>query len=240
MLAPYDGEPDNLGLPQLTKAELCDLGRRAIPAGLSLAVHAIGDGANREVIDAFEALQAIPAPDDPGPIPHRIEHVQLIHPSDMARLARLRLTASMQPIHATSDMPMADRYWGDRVENGYAWRSLAAAGAVLAFGSDAPVESPNPFWGLHAAVTRRRPDGRPGPEGWTPGERLTFSQALNAYTRGPALAAARDSIQGRLAPGYLADLIILDQDPWEVDPDALLGLRPVGVVVGGIIQLREF
>ncbi len=240
MLSPYDGEPGNLGLPQLTKDELIDLGRRAIPAGLFLAVHAIGDGANREVIDAFESLLALPATNAPGHIPHRIEHVQLIHPSDMARMAHLGLTASMQPIHATSDMPMADRYWGHRVENAYAWRSLAAAGAVLAFGSDAPVESPNPFWGLHAAVTRRRPDGSPGPEGWTPGERLTFSQALNAYTRGPALAAGRGSIQGRLAPGCLADLVILDQDPWAVDPHELLGLRPAGVVVGGVIQFREF
>ncbi|OGO14452.1 MAG: hypothetical protein A2Y93_14300 [Chloroflexi bacterium RBG_13_68_17] len=240
MLAPYDGEPDNVGMGQTSKAELVSLGRRAIPAGLALAVHAIGDRANREVLDAFELLQDLEAAGPLPRAPHRIEHVQLIHPSDMPRLARLGVVASMQPIHAPSDMLMADRYWGQRVRSAYAWRSLAAAGATLAFGSDAPVESPNPFWGLHAAVTRRRHDGSPGPDGWIPGERLSLSQALDAYTRGPARAAWPDATRGRLASGCLADLIILDQDPWALDPGDLFGLRPIGTVVGGLFRHREF
>jgi predicted amidohydrolase YtcJ len=164
---------------------------------------------------------------------HRIEHVQLIHPSDAGRLAKLDVIASMQPIHAPSDMWMADRYWGERTALAYAWRTQLAHGATLAFGSDAPVESPNPFWGLHAAVTRRRPDGSPGPDGWHPEQRLSRLEALQAFTTGSAYAAGMEDRQGKLAPGYLADLLVLDVDPFNCDPEVLRDIRPIATIVGG-------
>jgi N-acyl-D-aspartate/D-glutamate deacylase len=115
----------------------------------------------------------------------------------------------MQPIHATSDMHMADEFWGARTANAYGWRTQLTHGAVLAFGSDAPVEMPNPFWGLHAAITRQRADGTPE-DGWHPEQRLTLREALRAYTQGPAFAAGMEDRLGKLAPGYLADLLVLD------------------------------
>ena len=240
MLAPYEGEPDNRGTSLLDRESLFEIGRRAFAAGLSLAVHAIGDRANHETLAAFAALRREPVPGAPPAMPSRIEHVQLLHPDDVPALAGLGLIASMQPIHATSDMLMADRYWGDRARTSYAWRSLEAAGTVLAFGSDAPVESPNPFWGLHAAVTRRRHDGTPGPEGWIPEQRLTREFALRAFTRTPASLAGLAGRQGTLAPGTFADLVVLDEDPLTCDEDRLFALQPRGTLVDGTWRYRDF
>ena len=164
---------------------------------------------------------------------HRIEHVQLIHPDDAGRLAQLGVIASMQPIHATSDMVMADRFWGKRAQLSYAWRTQLQNGAVLAFGSDAPVESPNPFWGIHAAVTRQRADGSPGADGWYPEQRLAITEALQAYTTGAAYAANREYEQGRLAPGFLADLVVLDNDPFNCPLEKLRTIQPLATMVGG-------
>ena len=157
----------------------------------------------------------------------------MLHPDDAPRLAQLNVVASMQPIHATSDLLIADRYWGERSALAYAWRTQLEHGARLAFGSDAPVESPNPFWGLHAAVTRRRPDGAPAPEGWYPEQKLTLPEALAAYTRGAAYAANAEHRLGTLAPGFLADLIVLEQDPFTCPPDELLAMQPSATMVGG-------
>jgi len=141
--------------------------------------------------------------------------------------------ASMQPIHATSDMEMADRYWWERCTLAYAWRTQLENGAILAFGSDAPVESPNPFWGIQAAVTRRRADGAPGPQGWYPAQRLSLEEALQAYTLGAAYAAQQEERLGRLAPGFLADLIVLEQNPFDLLPEAFFTLRPLATMIGG-------
>jgi predicted amidohydrolase YtcJ len=239
MLQPYAGDPQNRGMLLMDAEEIFEHGRQALENGLPLAVHAIGDRANHEVLDAIRQLrhleqelrQASAAP--ARPLRHRIEHVQVIHPDDTARLAQLGVVASMQPIHATSDMLMADRYWGERAALSYAWKTQLEHGARLAFGSDAPVESPNPFWGLHAAVTRRRQDGSPGPRGWYPEQRLSLEQALHGYTTGAAYVAGWEDRLGRLAPGYLADLIVLERDPFECPPDELYTLRPSGTMIGG-------
>jgi predicted amidohydrolase YtcJ len=164
---------------------------------------------------------------------HRIEHVQLALEEDLARPAQLGIIASMQPSHAPSDRRMAEKYWGARCTRAYAWRSQLAAGACLAFGSDAPVESPNPFMGLHAAVTRRDAQGEPGQAGWYPEQRLTVDEALRAFTLGPAYAAGLENESGQLTAGRGADLILLDEDPFEVPPEALLGLRPRATMIGG-------
>jgi predicted amidohydrolase YtcJ len=139
----------------------------------------------------------------------------------------------MQPIHATSDMLMADRFWGKRSGYAYAWRSLLSSHTTLAFGSDAPVESPNPFWGIYAAVTRRRADGSPSLEGWYPEQRLSVEEALQAYTTGPAFAAEMEDRLGILKPGYLADLLILDENPFTCTPEELLNIHPLATMVGG-------
>ncbi len=233
MFQPYVGEPENRGILNMDAEELFEFGRRAAEVGLAMTVHAIGDRANHEVLDAFEHLRAYETSRRLPARRHRIEHVQVLHPEDVPRLAALQVIASMQPIHAISDMSVADRFWGDRSALAYAWRSQLQHGATLAFGSDAPVESPNPFLGLHAAITRRQPDGSPGPDGWYPEQKLTVMEALQAYTLGPAFAANADGRLGRLAPGYLADLILLDQDPFTCDPDELLTLRPSATMLGG-------
>ncbi len=233
MFQPYEGEPENRGLLNMDGETLFEIACRAAEVGLSMAVHAIGDRANHEVLNAYAQLRRYEQEHGLPPRRHRIEHVQVLHPDDVPRLAQSGVIASMQPIHATSDMLMADRYWGDRVRWAYAWRSQWEHGATLAFGSDAPVESPNPFLGLFAAVTRRRPDGTGGPQGWVPQEKLTLRQALEAYTVGPAYAAGLESRLGRLAPGYLADLIVLENDPFESPPEEWLSMQPLATMVGG-------
>ena len=233
MFQPYLNEPENRGILNLDAEQLFEHSRRAADVGLGMTVHAIGDRANHEVLDAFEQLRAYETENHLPHLRHRIEHLQVVHPDDAARLAKLNVIASMQPIHATSDMLIADRFWGDRSALAYAWHTQLDHGAHLAFGSDAPVESPNPFLGLHAAVTRRRADGSPGPEGWYPAQKLTFAEAVSAYTLGAAYAANAEDRLGQLKPGYLADLIVLDQDPFVCDPDDLLTMQSTATMVGG-------
>lgn len=229
MFAPYEGEPDNVGLLTLEPAYLADIARRAVEGGLALAIHAIGDRANRITLDALEKTRAV----NPH-LRHRIEHVQLIAPEDQPRLGRAGIVASMQPMHAIHDMVMADRYLGpDRTPHAYAWRAMADSGAILAFGSDAPIELFDPFAGLYAAVTRRREDGFPGPQGWHPEQRLTLEEALRAYTWGAAYAAGLEDRMGMLKSGYCADLAVLDRDIFALPPEALLETRVLRVMVDG-------
>jgi predicted amidohydrolase YtcJ len=233
MLQPYLDEPENRGILNMDAEELFEAGRQAVKVGLSMAVHAIGDRANHEVLDAFEQLRRFERDRGLPPLRHRIEHVQVLHPDDAARLAEFGIIASMQPIHATSDMRMADQFWGQRAALSYAWRTQLDHGAMLAFGSDAPVESPNPFLGLHAAVTRQRADGSPGEKGWYPEQRLSLQQALEGFTLGPAYTAGMETRQGKLAPGYLADLIVLTQDPNVLPSSALLELEASATMIAG-------
>jgi predicted amidohydrolase YtcJ len=233
MFQPYVGEADNRGILNMDGEELFEQGRKAAQVGLGMTVHAIGDRANHEVLNAYEQLRRYEAENNLPHLRHRIEHVQIVHPDDAPRLAQLNVIASMQPIHATSDMLMADAFWGERSRLAYAWRTQLDFGARLAFGSDAPVESPNPFWGLHAAVTRRRADGSPSAYGWYPEQKLTVAEALQGYTLGPAYAAGMEDRLGRLAPNHLADLIVLEKDPLTCDPDELLTMRSSATMVGG-------
>ena len=128
---------------------------------------------------------------------------------------------------------MADKYWGDRAKNSYAWETLKNKGARLAFGSDAPVDSPNPFWGIHAAVTRQCPGGYPGLEGWQPQERISVEDAIAGYTTGPAFAGGMENRLGKLWGGYLADLIVLDTDPYSCEASQLREIKPQATMVGG-------
>jgi len=233
MFAPYVDEPQNRGILLLQAENIFDYGQQAAAGGLSLAVHAIGDRAVHEVLDGFARLRKYERECGLSALRHRIEHVQTILPEDAGRLAGLDIIASMQPVHAPSDMLMADRLLGERAALSYAWRTQLEYGARLAFGSDAPVESANPFHGIHAAVTRCRSDGSPGPAGWFPEQRLTVGAALAGFTSGPAYASGMEDRLGQLSPGFLADLIVIETDPFTSDPAKLYSIQPVATMVGG-------
>jgi len=233
MLAPYENETEYRGLLFLDAEQIYEIGQKAIRSGLSLATHAIGDRANHEVIDAYAQLRDFETGQHLPHLRHRIEHVQILHPDDLSRLAQHHIIASMQPIHAPSDMLMADRHWGSRSAYAYAWNSLQQYNTFLVFGSDAPVESPNPFWGLYAAVTRRRLNGQPGNEGWYPQQRISLQEALAAYTLGPAFAASNEKCQGKLAAGFYADLIVLDKDPFSLPVEDMADLQPRATMIAG-------
>jgi predicted amidohydrolase YtcJ len=239
MLAPYE-RTWSTGIPTMTEEELFDDILRANRAGLSCAVHAIGDAACHAVLNAFERAAGSLREGNRRALRNRMEHAQLLHPDDVARFARLSVIASMQPLHATSDMPMADRLWGARCRTAYAWSSLREAGARLAFGSDCPVEVPDPLTGIHAAVTRRRADGSPGPEGWQPAERLSVEQAIHGYTLGAAYAAGLEEVQGSISPGKLADLTVLEKDVFTIPAQEILTATVCATLVGGNFVYRSF
>jgi predicted amidohydrolase YtcJ len=233
MLEPFEESDKNKGILLMTSDQLFEIGQKAAQHGISLATHAIGDLANREILDGYEKLRRYERQHHLPALRHRIEHVQLLHADDLNRLAKLDIIASMQPIHCTSDMLISDRFWGKRAAGAYAFKTLLDLGTHLAFGSDAPVEIPNPFIGLHAAVTRCRADGTPGTQGWHPEQKITLQQALDAYTLAPAYAAGIENRLGRLAPGFFADLIVLEKDPFELPPQSLHTIQPTATMSGG-------
>jgi len=239
MIDPYEGEPDNRGIAVTDKEEMMAIAGEASANGLSVTIHAIGDRANHDVLDVYEAVRETERAAGRPRLRHRIEHVQVIHPADKDRLAKLDVIASMQPSHATSDMEMADRYWGERARYSYAWRTMLESGATLVFGSDAPIESIAPLPGLYAAVTRRRPDGSPGPEGWYPEQRLALSEAVYAFTRAAAITCGQEARQGSIAPGRLADLTIYDRDIFSAPAETLLETEIAGTIVGGTFKYRN-
>ncbi len=235
MVEPYEGEPDNYGISVVDKEEMQELVSRASAAGMPSTIHAIGDRAVHDVLNVFETARKEEAArgETPAMRRHRIEHVQIIHPNDIHRLAQLGVIASMQPIHATSDYEAADRSWGERSRWSYNIRLQIDQGAPVAFGTDSPVEPFEPLKSIYAAVTRRRPDGSPGPDGWYPELRLTMDETLRGYTLGPAYAASMENRLGKLAPGYLADLVVLDRNLYTVPHDEILETRVLGTMVDG-------
>ena len=226
---PYADGPESRGLQFHSDAEMLSLADQAASRGFQVAIHAIGDAANAQVIDVYEQL----ARKYPGDRRWRIEHFQIADPADIPRLAPAGIIASMQPTHQTSDRLMAEKRLGpDRLAGAYAWQTVLRSGARLAFGSDFPVESPNPFPGLAAAISRQDMSGQP-PGGWLPGERLSFPQALDAFTRGAAYASFAEDKIGTLEPGKYADFIIVDRDPTKVDAQALARTEVLETWVGG-------
>jgi predicted amidohydrolase YtcJ len=229
LFAPYAGGPaSDTGILRLAPEQLDSIAAAARAARIGLALHAIGD---RAVASALDAISRAPAR-SVGTPPDRIEHVQLVRPEDLERFAEQRVTASLQPVHVVSDRPLAEVLWADRLADAYPWHSLAAAGARLAFGSDAPIETPNPWLGLFAAVHRRAPgDGTPD---WQPAAALDPLVALAAYTRAPAMAIGRPE-EGYLGVGALADVAVLNVDLATLlaADDRLAGVRSDLTLVGG-------
>ena len=226
---PYADKPDTRGLKFHSDAEMLQIADAAAANGFQIATHAIGDAANAQVISTYEQLSRKYGTNRRW----RIEHFQIADPADIPRLAPAGIIASMQPTHQTSDRLMAEKRLGpNRLAGAYAWQSVLKSGARLAFGTDFPVESPNPFPGLSAAISRQDMNGQP-PGGWIPSERLTFAQALSAYTRGAAYANFAEDRIGSLEPGKWADFVIVDRDPTKVDASSLENTQVVETWVGG-------
>ena len=227
---PYSDASTAKGLRITSDTALKNLMSRAALDHFQVAVHAIGDEANASVLGAIEDL----APTYGGDRRWRIEHAQMVDPADIPRFGRNGIIASMQPVHQTSDRLMAEKRLGpDRLKGAYAWKSIQATGAKLAFGSDAPVEIADPFAGMAAAISRQGPDGEPQ-GGWQPQERVTREEAFAAYTAGGAFAGFAEGRFGRLVPGERADFILIDRDPLLSSPADLARTKVSRVFVGGV------
>lgn len=228
--ADYADAKGQRGLPMLSPAALRNRMVRAAMDGFQVAVHAIGDAANAEVLDAITDMQQ----DYPGDRRWRIEHAQIVAPADIVRFASLNVIASMQPVHQTSDRTMVEaRLDPPRLAGAYAWRSMEKAGVRLAFGSDVPVESAEPFAGLAAAISRTGPDGQPF-GGWRVEEAVSRETALDAFTRSAAHAAFAEDRIGTLMPGMRADFVLVDSDPLLASASELRAMRVRETWVGGV------
>ena len=236
LLEPYADDPGNTGLITTPPERIKSVAVRALRAGFQLNVHAIGDRANRMVLDQYEAaLKEVPVADHR----FRIEHAQILHHDDIPRFAELGVIPSMQGSHQTSDMYWVPARIGwSRSEGAYAWRSLLNTGVVIPNGSDLPVESPNPLLSFHAFVTRQDADGYP-PGGWFPAQRTTREEALLSMTLWPAYAAFMENESGTLTAGKYADFVVLDRDIMTVAPEEILKASVVMTVLGGKAVYRK-
>ena len=227
--ADYHDDPGNRGLEVLGGTQLRNLMSRASMDGFQVAIHAIGDGANAEALAAIDQL----SPDFAGDRRWRIEHAQVVSPQDIAMFGQHGIIASMQPVHQTSDRLMAEARLGpDRLEGSYAWRSIAATGAPLAFGSDAPVEVADPLEGIAVAISHTDANGEPF-GGWMPGEAVSRESALAAYTAGGAYAGFGEGRFGSLAVGERADFLVLDGDPLLSSPENIRAITLLETWSGG-------
>ncbi len=229
MLESYQDDPDNHGFLFYETDHLADAIRRAGERGFQVNIHAIGDRANRTVIDAHEKVNNALSAN----LRHRIEHCQIIDPGDIPRMRELGLIASVQPPHAMGDMGMAEARIGKhRMKGAYAWRRFLDEGVLMACGSDFPIESPDPFYGMYTAVKRKNREGDP-PQGWYPEHRITAEEAFYAYTAGAAYAAHQEEVIGTLEAGKRADFILTDRDPFSIAPGEWLNLQVLETWLGG-------
>ncbi|HET7150315.1 MAG TPA: amidohydrolase [Candidatus Acidoferrum sp.] len=230
MLEPYSDDPSTTGIYTYDPEKLQTMAIARDKAGFQLNFHAIGDRANRIALDVFEAvLKANGARDRRD----RIEHAQVVAPMDFVRFAQLKVIASMQPSHQTTDMRWAeDRIGAERIKGAYAWNTMLKNGVRLAFGTDYPVEVISPFRGLYACVTRERPDGGPK-NGWEPQEKISLADCIRAYTSGSAYAQFEEGKKGELKPGEYADFIVLSDDLTKIPPSQYTKVKVLRTVVGG-------
>ena len=226
---PYADDAGNTGLPLMAPAAFRNILVRAAQGGFQPAIHAIGTAANAEALNAVTEI----AESFPGDRRWRVEHAQIVDPVDLPKFAQHGIIASMQPVHQTSDRLMAEARMGpDRLDGAYAWNTILQLGGKLAFGSDAPVESPDPFAGLAAATTRMDARGEPF-GGWRPQDRVNREQALAGFTSEAAFAGFAEGRFGRLIPGERADFVLLDRDPMMATPDQLRATKVLETWVGG-------
>ncbi|MFQ5797326.1 MAG: amidohydrolase [Bacteroidota bacterium] len=230
LIEPYVDEAGNRGLTRTSEEELLRKCVEALDHGFQVFTHAIGDRGNHIVLNVYEKALKERQTND---YRFRVEHVQVLHPDDMLRFRELNIIPSMQPTHCTSDMYWAiDRLGPDRIKGAYAWRSLLDSGVIIPGGSDFPVESPNPLWGIYAAVTRQ--DHRGWPEGgWYPEQRMTIEEAIRSFTIWAAFGAFEENLKGSIEPGKLADLVVLSKDIVTIAPREILTTEVLMTMVGG-------
>jgi predicted amidohydrolase YtcJ len=234
LLAPYTDDPKNVGLLINDEALMTKVSIEAAATGFQVCSHAIGDGGNHAVLNAYAA--ALKGPNDKR---FRVEHAQIVAPDDFARFKRFSIIASMQPTHATSDMPWAEARVGpERIKGAYAWQTLIKLGVPFASGSDFPVENANPIWGFYSAVTRQDHEGKPA-GGWYPEQRLSREEALKTWTRGGAYAAFEEKTKGYLAPGMLADFVMLSADIMKVPDPEIWKVRVTRTFLNGAIVFSD-
>ncbi len=236
LLADYSDQPGHRGLQVTPVEHLREVCRRAAAAGFQVGTHAIGDAANREVLDIYaETFKGLPAADRRW----RVEHAQILDPADIPRFAELGVIAAMQPVHCTSDMDWAgDRLGEQRLAGAYAWHSLLASGAHVCSGTDFPVERISALAGLYASRTRQHPDGTPA-GGWQPQEKVDGVTALRMYTTEGAYASFMEDELGKVKAGFRADLTVLGGDPTTCDPQDLLTMPVVMTIVDGKVRYRR-
>jgi hypothetical protein len=231
---PYSDDPGNTGLLMLSREQIERVARDAVRGGFQVNTHAIGDRANRTVLEAYGAV--LGGKNDRR---FRIEHAQAVAPPHFELFSKYSVIASMQATHATSDMRWAEARIGpDRVKGAYAWRRFLSIGVPVANGSDFPVEEPNPLWGFYASITRQDRDGKPE-GGWFPDQRMTREEALKSWTIAGAYAAFEEKTKGSLAPGKLADFVMLSTDIMTAPPKEILGAKVLMTVVNGEVVHEE-
>ncbi|MCX6623135.1 MAG: amidohydrolase family protein, partial [Acidobacteria bacterium] len=231
---PYSDEPGNRGLLMLSREQIEAVAREAVAHGFQVNTHAIGDRANRTVLDAYAAVLK-----GRNNRRFRIEHAQVVALDDIPRFARYSILPSMQATHATSDMRWAEQRLGpERLRGAYAWQRFLSLGLPLANGSDFPVEEPDPLPGFYAAVTRQDRNGSP-PGGWFPDQRLSRDQALKSWTLDGAWAAFEEQQKGSIEPGKLADLVVLSKDILEAPAKEILAARVTMTILGGEVVYRQ-
>jgi predicted amidohydrolase YtcJ len=230
LLAPYSDEPKNSGIIESHPDDLNKMSIERDKAGFQIAFHAIGDRGNRVALDAFAAVVAANGERDRR---DRIEHAQIVAPEDFAKFASLKVIASMQPSHQTTDMRWAEKRLGaERIKGAYAWKTMLDHGVKLAFGTDWPVEIINPMRGIHACVTRQLPDGTPA-GGWQPQEKISMDECIRDYTVGSAYAEFEEAKKGRIVPGQFADVIVLSGDVTKIPAGDILNVKVLNTIVGG-------
>jgi predicted amidohydrolase YtcJ len=232
MLEPYSDDPGNLGLLMWKESDLMRVLTQAKQKGIQVGIHAIGDRANRMVLDAYEKVGV-------KGLRWKIEHAQVLAPTDIPRFSQQEIIASMQPIHATADRPWAESRLGpERVKGAYAWRSLLNYKTIIAGGSDAPVEDINPIWGIYAAITRQDHNGKPE-GGWDPEQIVTREEALRMYTTNAAYASFHENDMGTIKAGKLADIIVLPENLLTCDPKHMIDMTVLYTIVGGKIRYQQ-
>jgi predicted amidohydrolase YtcJ len=230
LLAPYSDDPKSSGILESHPDDLNKMSIERDKAGFQIAFHAIGDRGNRVALDAFAAVAAANGERDRR---DRIEHAQIVAPEDFAQFASLKVIASMQPSHQTTDMRWAEKRLGpDRIKGAYAWKTMLDHGVRLAFGTDWPVEIINPMRGLHACVTRQLPDGTPS-GGWQPQEKISIDECIRAYTARSAYAEFEDGKKGLIVPGQFADIVVLSGDVTKIPASDILKVKVLNTIVAG-------
>jgi len=230
MFEPYESSKDNFGIEVTSQEELTQMVTKASRAGISVAIHSIGDKGVHQALNAIE--HSVHQNRKESKLRHRIEHAQLLLPQDVERFRKLGVVASVQPVHAPSDKKMAEKYWGKRCRLAYAYNTLLKNGARVVFGSDVPIETLDPWKGIHAAVTRKKVGED---ESWYPEEKVSVAEAVSAYTQQASYASYEENLKGSIQTGKLADMVILSQNIFEMEPEEIPHTKVECTILGGKI-----